>query len=136
MKIKILTLLFCGLFLLTGCNEKTRYTIDNFKLNEIASVTIDTLEQFDNLNEFYDEESIQAIYRVFQNKERHQESIYDNPTDPDLLFLVTFKDKEGNSKSMYIYERDNQYYIEQPYNGIYESSANDFNVIQDFVKQE
>lgn len=115
--------------------NNVEYTINLFKLEEIASITIDTLSQYDNKKEFKDEEeTIKEIYDVLADKKTNIDSINDVPVNPDILYLVKFKNNTENSKSAYIYKKDNQYYIEQPYNGIYQITEKEYAIIEKFIK--
>ena len=49
-------------------HKNKEYAIDMFKLDEILSITIDTLSQYDGEKEFKDEETIEKIYKVFANR--------------------------------------------------------------------
>lgn len=108
--------------------------LDILNLDEISSVTIDTLSEFGNVKEITDKETIETVYNVFNNRTTQIESVNDNPINPDILFSVTFKNDNGNYKFAYIYKKDNKYYIEQPYNGIYETSLDDFKTIEEISK--
>lgn len=114
--------------------NNVEYTINLFKLEEIASITIDTLSQYDNKKEFKDEETIKEIYDVLADKKTNIDSINNVPVNPDILYLVKFKNNTENSKSAYIYKKDNQYYIEQPYNGIYQITEKEYAIIEKFIK--
>lgn len=128
----VLVILFLIAFIMVKRNAKT-YQMDLFPLEEITSVSIDSLAQYDNRKEFYDRDTIEEIYHLFDHKRTQKESINDHPVDPDLLFLVTFQKSNGEDKVVYIYKKKNKYYIEQPYNGIYKSSNEEFKKIQDFM---
>ena len=130
------TVIILGLiFLMVNYNIKIdSWSINLFKLEEISSITIDTLSQYDNKKEFKDEETIKEIYDVFADKKTHLESINDVPVDPDILYYVVFKKDAENFKSAYIYKKDNKYYIEQPYNGIYQITEDEYSRIEKFIK--
>ena len=115
-------------------NKNKEYVINLFELKEISSITIDTLAQYDNEKEFNDEESIEEIYEVFADKKTNVESVNDIPVNPDILYFVKFKNESGNYKSAYIYKKGNQYYIEQPYNGIYQITEDEYTKIEEAVK--
>ncbi len=115
-------------------NKNKEYVINLFELKEISSITIDTLAQYDNKKEFKDKESIEEIYEVFADKKTHIESVNDIPVNPDILYFVKFKNDSGNYKSAYIYKKGNQYYIEQPYNGIYQITEDEYTKIEEAVK--
>lgn len=115
-------------------NKNKEYVINLFELKEISSITIDTLAQYDNKKEFKDKESIEEIYEVFADKKTNVESVNDIPVNPDILYFVKVKNESGNYKSAYIYKKGNQYYIEQPYNGIYQITEDEYTKIEEAVK--
>ena len=122
-----------AIFIAVQINQET-YEITIPSLDEITLVSIDSLSQYDNVTEFDDKEDIAKIYHIFRNQTTTQESINDNPVNPDILFLVTFKKNDETTK-VYIYKKNNQYYIEQPYNGIYTIAKRDFETIQNLVTE-
>lgn len=122
-----------AIFIAVQINQET-YEITIPSLDEITLVSIDSLSQYDNVTEFDDKEEIAKIYHIFRNQITTQESINDNPVNPDILFLVTFKKNDETTK-VYIYKKNNQYYIEQPYNGIYTIAKRDFETIQNLVTE-
>lgn len=124
---------FGAMFVLLNYNNE-EYTTNLFKLEEISSTTIDTLSQYDNRKELKDKEAIKEIYDVFADKKTNIESTNDVPVNPDILYLVQFKNNTENSKTFYIYKKDNQYYIEQPYNGIYQITEKEYNKIEKIIK--
>lgn len=130
--IGVISVLIAMFVLLDYDNEE--YTINLFKLEEISSTTLDTLSQYDNKKELKDKESIKEIYDVFADKKTNIESVSDVPVNPDILYLVKFKNNTENSKSFYIYKKDNQYYIEQPYNGIYQITEKEYTKIEKIIK--
>ena len=131
--IAIIMVVVLAIFIAVQINQET-YKITIPSLDEITLVSIDSLSQYDNVTEFDDKEEIAKIYHIFRNQITTQESINDNPDNPDILFLVTFKKNDETTK-VYIYKKNNQYYIEQPYNGIYTIAKRDFETIQNLVTE-
>lgn len=131
--IAIIMVVVLAIFIVVQINQET-YEITIPSLDEITLVSIDSLSQYDNVTEFDDKEEIAKIYHIFRNQITTQESINDNPVNPDILFLVTFKKNDETTK-VYIYKKNNQYYIEQPYNGIYTIAKRDFETIQNLVTE-
>lgn len=129
--IAIIMVVVLAIFIVVQINQET-YEITIPSLDEETLVSIDSLSQYDNVTEFDDKEEIAKIYHIFRNQTTTQESINDNPVNPDILFLVTFKKNDETTK-VYIYKKNNQYYIEQPYNGIYTIAKRDFETIQNLV---
>lgn len=131
--IAIIMVVVLAIFIAVQINQET-YEITIPSLDEITLVSIDSLSQYDNVTEFDGKEEIAKIYHIFRNQTTTQESINDNPVNPDILFLVTFKKNDETTK-VYIYKKNNQYYIEQPYNGIYTIAKKDFETIQNLVTE-
>ena len=131
--IAIIMVVVLAIFIVVQINQET-YEITIPSLDEVTLVSIDSLSQYDNVTEFDDKEEIAKIYHIFRNQTTTQESINDNPVNPDILFLVTFKKNDETTK-VYIYKKNNQYYIEQPYNGIYTIAKRDFETIQNLVTE-
>lgn len=131
--IAIIMVVVLAIFIVVQINQET-YEITIPSLDEVTLVSIDSLSQYDNVTEFDDKEEIAKIYHIFRNQTTTQESINDNPVNPDILFLVTFKKNDEITK-VYIYKKNNQYYIEQPYNGIYTIAKRDFETIQNLVTE-
>lgn len=131
--IAIIMVVVLAIFIAVQINQET-YKITIPSLDEITLVSIDSLSQYDNVTEFDDKEEIAKIYHIFRNQTTTQKSINDNPVNPDILFLVTFKKNDETTK-VYIYKKNNQYYIEQPYNGIYTIAKRDFETIQNLVTE-
>ena len=129
--IAIIMVVVLAIFIVVQINQET-YEITIPSLDEVTLVSIDSLSQYDNVTEFDDKEEIAKIYHIFRNQTTTQESINDNPVNPDILFLVTFKKNDETTK-VYIYKKNNQYYIEQSYNGIYTIAKRDFETIQNLV---
>ncbi len=131
--IAIIMVVVLAIFIVVQINQET-YEITIPSLDEVTLVSIDSLSQYDNVTEFDDKEEIAKIYHIFRNQTTTQESINNNPVNPDILFLVTFKKNDETTK-VYIYKKNNQYYIEQPYNGIYTIAKKDFETIQNLVTE-
>ena len=131
--IAIIMVVVLAIFIVVQINQET-YEITIPSLDEVTLVSIDSLSQYDNVTEFDGKEEIAKIYHIFRNQTTTQESINDNPVNPDILFLVTFKKNDETTK-VYIYKKNNQYYIEQPYNGIYTIAKRDFETIQNLVTE-
>ena len=113
---------------------KKEYTINIPNIDDITKVVINTMSQYDNVIEITDKEDIRNIYNVFYNRTTTKESVSKNPDNPDELFDIIFIDNENNNIGIYIYTKDDKFYLEQTNNGIYETSLNDFNTVKEYIK--
>ena len=66
------------------------------------------------------------------------DSLTFNPEDPEELYDIGFSDKNIENPSINtiisVYHKQGKYYAEQRYNGIYEISEEDFNVIRNYTE--
>ena len=133
----VLTFILLG-FLITGCEfeheEEYKYKLSLYNLNEIESVTIDSMSQYDNSITIDDKRDIKVIYYVFADKTSNTESTTENPKDFDSIYSVSFN-TETDSKTLYIYYKDNNYFLENPNNGIFESNEEDYKKVETIVKK-
>ena len=61
------------------------------------------------------------------------ESIQDSPVNVDNEIKVNFYFDEENCSTLFVYKKNFKYYIEQPYNGIYRISADEYNAIEKYI---
>lgn len=57
----------------------------------------------------------------------------DFPVNAENPIKIEFCQVRGGSSVLYIYVRNNRYYIEQPYNGIYQISGDEYNSVAKYV---
>ena len=60
-----------------------------------------------------------------------------NPENTEEMYSISFDTDEYKDKvewSVDIYKRDKKYYVEQRYNGIYEVTEEDFDLIKSYIK--
>lgn len=91
--------------------------------------------EFDNNKISYDEKStvddILNILNIENNKTR-KESLNDSPSNFDEIVRVRFELTEGNVV-IYVYKQESKYFIEQPYNGIYEVNKTLYENIKNYI---
>ena len=114
-----------------------------FDKEDIIKVGINTGAQDNNYFEYDDRETIEKIYKIFDNLETKIVSKTFNPEDPEEMYTVIFLDDENMllhsdndvlKAYIEVYRKNEKYYAEQRYNGIYEITEQDFNLIKSYVK--
>ena len=114
-----------------------------FDKEDIIKVGINTGAQDNNYFEYDDRETIEKIYKIFDNLETKIVSKTFNPEDPEEMYTVIFLNDEnmllhGDNDVLKayieVYRKNEKYYAEQRYNGIYEITEQDFNLIKSYVK--
>ncbi len=77
-------------------------------------------------------EDIDALRNIICPVKRvtHEESVHDAPINAEDVIMIDFYTDEGKTnKRVFVYERNSKCYIEQPYNGIYQISQEEFEKI-------
>lgn len=144
MKIKIIisVLFICATAILgIVCFDKINKSSYTLNLPSADSINNIILKQNDKNTDLSDEEIIKDIIYVLGGVKRttKEESIQDSPTNVDNEIQVNFKFKnnettKGGISTIFVYEKKGKYYIEQPYNGIYRISADEYNSVKKHLK--
>ena len=113
----LIVILFLGL--LIGCSNKT-YNIELPDKSDIKSITV--------LNDISESE-FETIFNTLKNKKTKEDSIQDIPVG--VSSYITLKlHTENKEYIIYVYEKWSKYYIEQPYNGIYKISSDEYDILK------
>ena len=108
----------------------------NLKLPQLEKSESISLEQDTNKKVINDNEKMKDIINILNERERtsKEESIQDSPVNTSNKVKIDFNFKETGASTLFVYERNNKYYIEQPYNGIYKISMDEYNSIEKYTK--
>lgn len=109
----------------------------NLKLPEISDVSSIFVTLNDNEVKLDKEEEITSIITTLMSNGRTTkiESIQDFPVNVSNVITIKIYHKSSGSSTLFVYERKGNYYLEQPYNGIYEISSDEYNSILNFTKE-
>ena len=129
-----LILLFFITFILIVSNKRN-YELNLPKQEKLKSITIETQA---NQKEIIDTQEIQDIIYILNNsgkgRNTKQESINDFPVNTEKIITVKFNFEEEGTSIIFVYIRNDNYYIEQPYNGIYKISGDEYNSIEKYIR--
>lgn len=109
----------------------------NLKLPEISDVSSIFVTLNDNEVKLDKEEDITSIITTLMSNGRTTkiESIQEFPVNVSNVITIKIYHKSSGSSTLFVYERKGNYYLEQPYNGIYEISSDEYNSILNFTKE-
>lgn len=62
------------------------------------------------------------------------ESIQDAPVNVDGWIKVDFNFRSGGASTLFVYQKAGKCYLEQPYNGVYRISGDEYNSIEKFMR--
>jgi len=103
-----------------------KYLIDNFHTDEVQSVRISDLSQFNEPKTITDKNKIINLYYYFYLIGSNTPNTDVNPDNPDKLYHVTFISNKGDEKSYYIYQKGLDYFISVEDDAIYETDVRAF----------
>lgn len=105
------------------------------KKEDIIKIGINTGSQNNNYFEYDDKDSIEKLYSIFDGKTTTTSSMTYNPDVRGEMYEISIYTSEADKTFYYsIYNNDGKYFVEQSYNGIYEVSEEDFNIVKSFIK--
>lgn len=113
-------LLFAVLALGIGFHFITKRTYE-LHLPQSENLELVSLKQNGEETVIHDSGKIEEILDTIGGTQRttKEESIQDTPVNANGEIRVDFHFTEGGTSTLFIYEKNGKYFIEQPYNGIY-----------------
>lgn len=136
---KILSILIVILLLslsLLGCS-KLKITLPNEA--DLESIVLSESAEENNKHiTITDNEGIKNIIDSIKSnsKKTNKESINDTPTNIDYYIKLELSHSKGGSSVAYVYKTKDRYYIEQPYNGIWEITQESYDDIATLFKDK
>ena len=127
----VLVVLVIGVFY--HFRDRRTYTLNLPQLEKLESISLNQNEKDIIIN---DTEEMKDILYVLNGTKRvtKNESIQDAPVNIDDEIKVDFHFIEAGVSTIFVYKKNNSYYIEQPYNGIYQISGDEYNSIEKLVR--
>ncbi len=132
----IIIILVIGIVLLNVIGNISNSREYELKLPDLANIQNIILQKEQKSKTISDVFQMQDIVDTLNNEGRQtkEESIQDNPINVDNKIKIDFYFKKVGISTLYVYEKSGKYYIEQPYNGIYKISKDDYNLILKYIK--
>lgn len=133
----ILILFMCiGAVLGIFCYNKLNKSSYSLNLPSSDSVYNIILEQNGKTSEIDNKEKIKDIVDVIIEVKRttKEKSIQDSPINVNNEIKIDFEFEDNKIATVFAYEKNDKYYIEQPYNGIYRISPDEYNSIEKYLK--
>ena len=129
--IVVLILAVIGIVFFFLMHRRT-YSLDLPQAETLGNVVIstDTTKE-----EITDREKIKDLIYVLEGNGRttRRESINDFPVNAETPIKIEFCFARGGSSVLYAYTQENRYFIEQPYNGIYDFSVEEYNELTKYI---
>lgn len=132
----IIILLVCvgGVFGILYFNKinKSSYTLNIPSDDSVYSIN---LEQNGKRIEVSEQDKIKDIIYIISEVKRitTNESIQDSPINVENEIKIDFEYEENKTSTVFVYKKNGKYFIEQPYNGIYRISPDEYNSIEKYI---
>ena len=121
-----LAAIMCGVVYVLSNNKK----INLPKMGEVEEVLI---KEDNRVVTISDKKEIEKIYKIIENKKSMKKSVTDTPKDVKKLIKISFIIGDDEKNIMNIYMKDDMYYLEQPYNGIFKLSKKEYEDIMMYL---
>ncbi len=121
-----------GIYCYNKLNKRT-YNLELPMAEEISNITI---VQNTKAIDVSDSQEIKNIVETLGGVKRitKKESIQDMPVNVENEIKIDFKTINNRTDTIFVYKNKNKFYIEQPYNGIYEITEDEYNSVEKYVR--
>lgn len=136
LKFVIVFFICIGVLLFILCFNKTNKYFYTLNIPSDDSVYNINLEQNGKRIEVNKKDKIKDIIYIIVKVKRTttNESIQDSPINVDNVIKIDFEYGEDKTTTVFVYKKKDKYFIEQPYNGIYKISQNEYNSIEKYIR--
>lgn len=112
--------------------NKYSYTLNIPSDDSVYSIN---LEQNGKRIEVSEQDKIKDIIYIITEVKRTttNESIQDSPINVENEIKIDFEYEENKTSTVFVYKKNGKYFIEQPYNGIYRISPDEYNSIEKYI---
>ena len=127
----VLVVLMIGVFY--HFRVRRTYTLNLPKLEKLESISLKQNEKNVIID---DKEKMQDILYILNGTKRvtKNESVQDVPININNEIQIECNFIETGKSIIFVYNKNNSYYIEQPYNGIYQISGDEYNSIEKLIQ--
>ena len=109
------------------------YTRDVYILDIPNSYNLSSIvyEKDSGIVTLYEEEDMDRVLNGLHNLdlETQNVSVQDYPSDVDVLTAIRFNYREDAVGTLYLYKKNNKYYLEEAYNGVYKLTEEEYKYI-------
>ena len=112
--------------------NKYSYTLNIPSDDSVYSIN---LEQNGKRIEVSGQDKIKDIIYIISEVKRTttNESIQDSPINVENEIKIDFEYEENKNSTVFVYKKNGKYFVEQPYNGIYRISPDEYNSIEKYI---
>ena len=95
-----------------------------------------SLEQSGKRTQVNEQDKINDIINIVGEvkKTTTNESVQDSPINVENEIKIDFEYDENKTLTMFVYKKKGKCFIEQPYNGIYKISLDDYSSIEKYIR--
>lgn len=131
--------LCCVMLFLNGCNKVEQRDIYVPSIDSITGIKVgNKASDFDSYKAVPESEMSDIVDLIKKQNKLVDKSLNENPVNVKdyLAFRLYFKEKDEElSLIYYIYKKNNKYYVEIPYTGIWEISKDSYEFMEEKINK-
>lgn len=112
---------------------KSSYALNISSEDNVYSICLEQNGKRIRVNE---QDKIKDIINIVGKVKRTttNESVQDSPINVENEIKIDFEYDENKTSTVFVYKKKGKYFIEQPYNGIYRISLDDYSSIEKYIR--
>lgn len=126
----VIVICACSMF-----SNRTKYALEIINIDDILTIEITKdgnniiITSTDKIADISN--TILGVKRVTK-----EASISDYPANIENVITINITSKTEEKETLYLYKKNNKYFIEKPYNGIYQISNDEYDIIINYVEKD
>ena len=122
-----------------GCALSSNNKIDLPEADRVESIQLQFCDDSCTVSEIVDitDDNKRVITEMIESScGRWSESVNDTPQEVPYVTLIIRTDNQEEDSTVYIYEKDKHYYVEQPYAGVWTATEELYDLVYNYADSE
>ena len=142
MKRRIFMIIVCSMalsFLLAGCASSSDTEVDLPEADNVESIQLQFCDDSCTVSEIVDitDDNKNVITALIKSScGKWSESVNDNPQEVPYVVINIHTENQEEDRTVFVYERNKHYYVEQPYAGVWTSTEELYDMVYNYADSE
>lgn len=124
-------------FAYTGCTSSSDTKVDLPESDSVESIQLQFCDDsctVSGIVDITDEDKSVITELIKSSCGKWDESVNDNPQEVPYVVINIYTENQEEDKTVFVYEKNNHYYVEQPYAGIWTASEELYDMVYDYAE--
>ncbi len=130
----MIILIIAILFIIYHFTLKKTYSLDLPNVDNIETINLEYNEKSKMITDELEIEDIIYVLSGGKGRTSNQASINDSPVNANELIKIELNTYNNKVSTLFVYTKNNKYYIEKPYNCICRISADEYNGVFKYIR--